>query len=312
MFCVRVRVCATLTDTNHHVLRTKYTEEPKTSNKVTPQHRSPCILAVTKTDNTTTTPAESHTSFRFTMASPIACIPEQEQTSTLSSTNYDPFQKRQGKTLVWRGVNMKFKEEKQILQNVWGQASNETTAILGPSGSGKTSLLNILAGRAQSTSNMAIEASITLDGVPVNPSVSLAIRRQIAFVAQEDALNISSTPREAIYFSARLRLPAATTTQELTSLTVTMLAELGLNDCADTMVGGALLKGISGGERKRTSVGVELVTKPSIVFLDEPTSGTYRIMRCEILASSMYGLTYLTSLLLIICLQALTAIVRCN
>eukprot|EP00980_Cylindrotheca_fusiformis_P022379 scaffold9262_cov107-Cylindrotheca_fusiformis.AAC.8 len=52
-----------------------------------------------------------------------------------------------------------------------------------------------------------------------------------------------------------------------------MLKELGLESCADTYVGGALLKGISGGERKRTSIGVELVVKPSMVFLDEPTSG---------------------------------------
>jgi len=52
-----------------------------------------------------------------------------------------------------------------------------------------------------------------------------------------------------------------------------MLDELGLMSCADTLVGGALLKGISGGERKRTSVGVELVTRPALVFLDEPTSG---------------------------------------
>jgi ABC-type multidrug transport system ATPase subunit len=52
-----------------------------------------------------------------------------------------------------------------------------------------------------------------------------------------------------------------------------MLAELGLENCADTYVGGALLKGISGGERKRCSVGVELVVRPAMVFLDEPTSG---------------------------------------
>jgi len=52
-----------------------------------------------------------------------------------------------------------------------------------------------------------------------------------------------------------------------------MLEALGLNHCADTCIGGPLLKGISGGERKRTSVGVELVVKPALVFLDEPTSG---------------------------------------
>jgi energy-coupling factor transporter ATP-binding protein EcfA2/ABC-type multidrug transport system permease subunit len=63
------------------------------------------------------------------------------------------------------------------------------------------------------------------------------------------------------------------TDESLDKLTATMLEELGLNKCADVLVGGALLKGISGGERKRTSVGVELVAHPALVFLDEPTSG---------------------------------------
>jgi len=98
-------------------------------------------------------------------------------------------------------------------------------------------------------------------------------RKQVAFVAQDDSLIISATPRECIRFSAKLRLSRSTTEDELDRLTERMLQELGLVQCADTVVGGALLKGISGGERKRTSVGVELVTRPSCVFLDEPTSG---------------------------------------
>jgi ABC-type multidrug transport system ATPase subunit len=59
------------------------------------------------------------------------------------------------------------------------------------------------------------------------------------------------------------------TDEALDNLTEIMLDELGLTSCADVLVGGALLKGISGGERKRTSVGVELVTHPALVFLDE-------------------------------------------
>lgn len=108
----------------------------------------------------------------------------------------------------------------------------------------------------------------------VDPT-NIEIRRQIAFVAQTDSLHISSTPRESIFFSAKLRLPKTNTDNDLTALTDHVLRELGLEECADTIVGGELLRGISGGERKRTSVGVELVTKPSIVFLDEPTSGMY-------------------------------------
>ena len=99
-------------------------------------------------------------------------------------------------------------------------------------------------------------------------TTNIVVRKQIAFVAQDDSLSFTATPREAIRFSAKLRLPRITTDEEIEVLTDKMLSELGLNDCADTMIGGELIKGISGGERKRTSVGVELVTKPSLVFLD--------------------------------------------
>ena len=110
--------------------------------------------------------------------------------------------------------------------------------------------------------------SHTLNCPPPPPPPQL-----IAFVAQDDSLQVTSTPREAIRFSAKLRLPRSTTDHQLDKLTEKMINELGLNSAADTIVGGALIKGISGGERKRTSVGVELVTRPALVFLDEPTSG---------------------------------------
>lgn len=113
---------------------------------------------------------------------------------------------------------------------------------------------------------------IRLNNYAVDPT-KIAVRKEIAFVAQDDSLQVTSTPREAIRFSAKLRLPRSTTDHQLDKLTQRMIDELGLSKCADTIVGGALIKGISGGERKRTSVGVELVVKPALVFLDEPTSG---------------------------------------
>mmetsp|Transcript_14063 Transcript_14063/g.34045 ORF Transcript_14063/g.34045 Transcript_14063/m.34045 type:complete len:381 (+) Transcript_14063:625-1767(+) len=143
---------------------------------------------------------------------------------------------------------------------------------MGPSGAGKTSLLNILAGRAKSRGALSIESDIRLDNYEVDPT-NISVRKNIAFVAQDDSLMPTQTPREAIYFSAKLRLPKSTKEEHIVNLVDSMLEELGLSHCADTIVGGPLLKGISGGERKRTSVGVELVTKPSMVFLDEPTSG---------------------------------------
>ena len=124
-----------------------------------------------------------------------------------------------------------------------------------------------------------------LDNYAVDPT-NIKVRQMIAFVAQDDSLQVTSTPREAIYFSAKLRLPKSTTEHQLETLTNHMLDELNLKDCADTIVGGELIKGISGGQRKRTSVGVELVTKPALVFLDEPTSGLdsfSAVQLCEVL-----------------------------
>ena len=79
--------------------------------------------------------------------------------------------------------------------------------------------------------------------------------------------------REALRFSAALRRGLNETPAEIEALVTSMISDLGLESCADTFVGGELIKGISGGERKRTSIGVELITDPSLVFLDEPTSG---------------------------------------
>ncbi|KAL7517062.1 hypothetical protein ACHAWX_002016 [Stephanocyclus meneghinianus] len=189
----------------------------------------------------------------------------------------NPFAEREGNALIWRGVNMTLTnrrgEEKKLLHDVWGEVPpGEITAIMGPSGAGKSSLLNILSGRSRSTSSLSIESEIRMNEFKVDPT-DIEVRKQIAFVAQDDSLSFTATPREAIRFSAKLRLPRITTDDEIDDLADKMLAELGLSACADTMIGGALIKGISGGERKRTSVGVELVTKPSLVFLDEPTSG---------------------------------------
>jgi ABC-type multidrug transport system ATPase subunit len=151
--------------------------------------------------------------------------------------------------------------------------------------SGKSSLLNILAGRASSRGNLTVDADVRLNNYAVDPT-NITVRKSIAFVAQDDSLQVTATPREAIRFSAKLRLPRSTTDEQLDVLVNRMLTELGLTGCADTIVGGELIKGISGGERKRTSVGVELVTKPPLVFLDEPTSGLdsfSAVQLCEVL-----------------------------
>ncbi|GKY92588.1 hypothetical protein MPSEU_000228900 [Mayamaea pseudoterrestris] len=188
-----------------------------------------------------------------------------------------------GHSLEWTNISMttippKAKVDgRRILENVWGRCpSGKVTAVMGPSGSGKTSLLNVLSGRMTSkrTKSVTIDTknNILWNNYLVDPA-SIYFRKTIAFVAQDDSLLDTATPREAIAFSAKLRLPKTTTETQIKAIVTGMLHELNLLDCADTMVGGALVKGLSGGERKRTSVGVELVTRPRIIFMDEPTSG---------------------------------------
>eukprot|EP00521_Asterionellopsis_glacialis_P008157 CAMPEP_0195287702 /NCGR_PEP_ID=MMETSP0707-20130614/4658_1 /TAXON_ID=33640 /ORGANISM="Asterionellopsis glacialis, Strain CCMP134" /LENGTH=606 /DNA_ID=CAMNT_0040347483 /DNA_START=110 /DNA_END=1927 /DNA_ORIENTATION=+ len=192
----------------------------------------------------------------------------------------NPFASREGRELVWRNVNMTLttdssdqETDRKLLNKIWGEVpKHQITAIMGPSGSGKTSLLNILSGRVKTGGKLNVEADVRLDNRFVDPTC-IETRKQIAFVAQDDSLQVTATPREAIRFSAKLRLPASTTEEHVHILCEQMISELSLQDCADTIVGGALIKGISGGERKRTSVAVELVTQPALVFLDEPTSG---------------------------------------
>jgi len=183
--------------------------------------------------------------------------------------------------LVWSRINLKLMEKKKgkdnvkldILKDVWGTAQvGKTTAIMGASGAGKTSLFQVLTGRIPSQGNLVQEGEIYLGGVRVDPR-NREHRKLFGYVAQEDTLHETSTPREALRFSAKLRLPCTTTDEEIEQLVDKKLKALGLESAADTVIGGGFKKGISGGQKKRVSIGVELIASPSIVFLDEPTSG---------------------------------------
>ena len=138
------------------------------------------------------------------------------------------------------------------------------------SGAGKSSLLNVLAGKIKSSRTLSVTHNIQLDGEEVVPS-AVNIRRKIAFVAQQDVLLPTITPREAIRFSARLRLDQHVSDEDVELLTTQILEELGL-----TRVANSRIAQLSGGEMRRTSLGIELVTRPLIVLLDEVTTGLDR------------------------------------
>eukprot|EP00933_Yihiella_yeosuensis_P004369 TRINITY_DN108733_c0_g1_i1.p1 TRINITY_DN108733_c0_g1~~TRINITY_DN108733_c0_g1_i1.p1 ORF type:complete len:672 (-),score=104.87 TRINITY_DN108733_c0_g1_i1:466-2481(-) len=174
-------------------------------------------------------------------------------------------------SLEWKDLSFSISGH-QILKNCTGLVEpGLLTGVLGPSGSGKTTLLNVLAGRQNTKArNMSLSGQITTSGQPVDP---VQFRRNIAYVMQEDALLPFETPRECLSFSAYLRLSRELSDTERREFVDRLLSTLHLEKCASTIVGSQLVKGISGGEKKRTSVGVELITNPKMLFLDEPLSG---------------------------------------
>ncbi|XP_010503973.1 PREDICTED: ABC transporter G family member 27-like isoform X2 [Camelina sativa] len=98
------------------------------------------------------------------------------------------------------------------------------------------------------------------------------LKTRIGFVTQEDVLFPHLTVIETLTYTARLRLPKTLTKQEKEQRAVSVIQELGLERCQGTMIGGSFVRGVSGGERKRVSIGNEIMTNPSLLLLDEPTS----------------------------------------
>ncbi|XP_050216209.1 ABC transporter G family member 9-like [Mercurialis annua] len=157
-------------------------------------------------------------------------------------------------------------EEKVILKGITGLVQpGEMLAMLGPSGSGKTTLLTALGGKLGGK----LTGKITYNNKPYTNSM----KRNTGFVTQDDVLYPHLTVTETLVFTALLRLPNTFTTQEKFSHAEAVLVQLGLTRCKNSIIGGPFMRGISGGERKRVSIGQELLINPSLLFLDEPTSG---------------------------------------
>mmetsp|Transcript_26825 Transcript_26825/g.43807 ORF Transcript_26825/g.43807 Transcript_26825/m.43807 type:complete len:755 (+) Transcript_26825:191-2455(+) len=160
------------------------------------------------------------------------------------------------------------KKDKAILKDVSGVFQpGRFTAILGASGAGKTSLLNVLAGRAQGGK---VNGDILINGEKATMST---MRRISAFVFQDDVILDTMTVREALVMSARLRLPRKMSHKDKMARVNEIIEEMQLEKCADTLIGSSLIKGVSGGERKRCALGMEMMSHPSVLFCDEPTSG---------------------------------------
>ncbi|XP_042025285.1 ABC transporter G family member 5-like [Salvia splendens] len=140
---------------------------------------------------------------------------------------------------------------------------SEILAIVGPSGAGKSSLLEILAGKLTPQT-----ASIFINNKPINKP---RFKKISGYVTQRDTLFPLLTVEETLRFGASLRLRL--TDADLASKVKSLLHELGLTHVAGARVGDDRVRGISGGERRRVSIGLEVIHDPKVVILDEPTSG---------------------------------------
>ncbi|KAI8118009.1 hypothetical protein FF38_09025 [Lucilia cuprina] len=175
--------------------------------------------------------------------------------------------KRPAVDLAFHNLTYRVKEgsrsnAKTILKGVSGRLrSGELTAIMGPSGAGKSTLLNILSG--YKTSN--IEGSVTMNGHERNIS---AFRKLSAYIMQDNQLHGNLTVQEAMTVATNLKLSKKFTKAEKMSMIDDILLTLSLSEHRNT-----LTRNLSGGQKKRLSIALELVSNPPIMFFDEPTSG---------------------------------------
>lgn len=185
-------------------------------------------------------------------------------------------------TLHFSNVSYALPNGKPILSHVTGTVRpGELLAIMGASGAGKSTLLDILARKNKSGT---VEGDFYVNGRAI-PDESF--RRVTGFVDQEDTLLSTLTVYEAVLYSALLRLPREMSHQAKVYRTLETMNELGILGIKDSRIGESGKRSISGGEKRRVSIACELVTGPSILFLDEPTSGELAdipLLSCEVLS----------------------------
>lgn len=143
----------------------------------------------------------------------------------------------------------------------------EFVGLMGPSGAGKSTLMNALNGYVAPSGG-----AVLINGRDLYEQYDM-FRGQIGYVPQDDIMHGDLTVGEALYYTARLRLPPDFSDGEIRERIAKVLEQLGLQGTEDTLIGSPEKKGISGGQRKRVNLAMELLTDPSILFLDEPTSG---------------------------------------
>ena len=157
-----------------------------------------------------------------------------------------------------------------ILDNISGMVKpGQVMAIMGASGAGKSTFLDILARKSK---RGTVSGTTLVNGREVADEM---FKNVMGFVDQEDTLMSTLTVYETVLYSALLRLPREMSYAAKKFRTLETMNELGILGIKDSRIGDSGKRSISGGEKRRVSIACELVTSPSILFLDEPTSGMF-------------------------------------
>ncbi|KAL0401414.1 UNVERIFIED_CONTAM: ABC transporter G family member 1 [Sesamum latifolium] len=161
-----------------------------------------------------------------------------------------------------------FSATKTILNDISGEARDgEIMAVMGASGSGKSTLIDALANRMAKGS---LKGSISLNGEQLESRLLKVIS---AYVMQDDLLFPMLTVEETLMFAAEFRLPRTLSKSKKKLRVQALIDQLGLRNAAKTVIGDEGHRGVSGGERRRVSIGIDIIHDPILLFLDEPTSG---------------------------------------
>lgn len=164
-------------------------------------------------------------------------------------------------------IEYKFKGGKLGLHRFnFAEESGSLLGIMGGSGAGKSTLLNILNGNYPPTSG-----TVTINGVDIHRSKD-QIEGVIGYVSQDDLLIEELTVFQNLFYNAKLCF-GGLSDKQIAKKVLRTLSALGLYETKDLKVGSPLEKTISGGQRKRLNIGLELIREPSVMFVDEPTSG---------------------------------------
>jgi len=186
--------------------------------------------------------------------------------SDLTSTFLEGYQKQK---LSFNALNIeyKFKNGTLGLRDVSvAEGAGKLIGIMGASGAGKTTLLNVLAGIETPS-----KGAVVINGIDIHKDKDKA-EGIIGYVAQDDLLIEELTVYQNLYYNTKLCFKGLSE-EELDRRVIKTLSDLGLEHIKDLRVGNVLSKTISGGQRKRVNIALELIREPAVLFLDEPTSG---------------------------------------